>query len=133
MFGSKQRRKLAFMNIQAVTKSVNCILKPVAIANVRQNYSWNPEISSKLFSTFKMLHVMGMFNDFGCCKHLNGKKLKRSSHRLIKARIFQLCVCVWKTTTHLSGHPVFLHKLAINIPSKAPFKPGQTYTKYTLI
>jgi len=74
MFGSKQKRKLAFMNIPAETKSIKYILKPVAIANVRQNYSWSPKINLKLFSTFKMLHVRGMFNDFGCCEHLNGKK-----------------------------------------------------------
>jgi hypothetical protein len=49
MFGSKQRRKLAFMNIKEVTKSIKHILKPLAIANERQNYSWSPKINSKLF------------------------------------------------------------------------------------
>jgi len=61
--------------------------------------------------------------------------MKKKQSQVDKSQDFPVlcvCVCVWKTTTHLSGHPVFLHKLAINIPSKAPFKPGQTYTKYTL-
>jgi len=37
------------MNIKAVTKSIKYILKPLAIANVKQNYSWSPKINSKLF------------------------------------------------------------------------------------
>jgi hypothetical protein len=37
------------MNIKAVTISLKYILKPLAIANVRQYYSWCPKINSKLF------------------------------------------------------------------------------------
>jgi len=37
------------MDIKAVTKSIKYILKRLAIATVRQYYSWSPKINSKLF------------------------------------------------------------------------------------
>jgi hypothetical protein len=48
MFGSKQRRKVAFMRIKTVKKTIKYILKHLSIANVRQNYSWSPKTNSKL-------------------------------------------------------------------------------------
>jgi hypothetical protein len=36
MFGSKKRRKLLFMNIKAVTKSIKYILKPLKNVTIRR-------------------------------------------------------------------------------------------------
>jgi hypothetical protein len=49
MFGIKQRRKLTFVNITAVTKPIKYTLKPLAFANVRKNCSCSSKINSELF------------------------------------------------------------------------------------